>query len=57
VWVGENFLFGRERTGTFTLLRTLGEDRGFRTEKIEPVRYKDFVVSSTRVRHLWLRAR
>ena len=52
VWVGENFLFGRERTGTFTLLRTIGEDRGFRTEKIEPVRYKGFVVSSTRVRHL-----
>jgi riboflavin kinase/FMN adenylyltransferase len=52
VWVGENFLFGRERRGTFTLLRALGEDRGFRTEKIEPVRYKDFVVSSTRVRHL-----
>ena len=52
VWVGENFLFGRDRKGTFTLLRALGEDRGFRTEKIEPVRYKDFVVSSTRVRHL-----
>lgn len=52
VWVGENFLFGRDRTGTFTLLRALGEDRGFRVEKIEPVRYKDFVVSSTRVRHL-----
>src|SRR5262245_12119725 len=52
VWVGENFLFGRDRRGTFTLLRALGEDRGFRTEKIEPVRYKDFVVSSTRVRHL-----
>ncbi len=52
VWVGENFLFGRDRAGTFTLLRALGEDRGFRTEKIEPVRYKDFVVSSTRVRHL-----
>jgi len=52
VWVGENFLFGRERRGTFTLLRALGEDRGFRTDKIEPVRYKDFVVSSTRVRHL-----
>ena len=52
VWVGENFLFGRERTGTFTLLRALGEDSGFRTEKIEPVRYKDFVVSSSRVRHL-----
>jgi len=52
VWVGENFLFGRDRSGTFTLLRALGEDRGFRTEKIDPVRYKDFVVSSTRVRHL-----
>jgi riboflavin kinase/FMN adenylyltransferase len=52
VWVGANFLFGRDRSGTFTLLRALGEDRGFRVEKIEPVRYKDFVVSSTRVRHL-----
>jgi riboflavin kinase/FMN adenylyltransferase len=52
VWVGENFLFGRDRAGTFTLLRALGEDRGFRTEKIDPVRYKDFVVSSTRIRHL-----
>lgn len=52
VWVGANFLFGRDRAGTFTLLKALGEDRGFRTEKIDPVRYKDFVVSSTRVRHL-----
>lgn len=52
VWVGANFLFGRERAGTFTLLRALGEDRGFRVETIEPVLYKDFVVSSTRVRHL-----
>ena len=52
ICVGANFLFGRERSGTFTLLRALGEDRGFRTEKIEPVRYKDFVVSSTRIRHL-----
>jgi len=52
VWVGANFLFGRDRSGTFTLLRAIGEDRGFRVEKIEPVRYKEFVVSSTRVRHL-----
>lgn len=52
VWVGANFLFGRDRTGTFTLLRALGEDRGFRVEKIDPVLYKDFVVSSTRIRHL-----
>jgi len=52
VWVGANFLFGRDRSGTFTLLRALGEDHGFRAEKIEPVFYKDFVVSSTRIRHL-----
>jgi riboflavin kinase/FMN adenylyltransferase len=52
VWVGENFLFGRDRTGTFTLLRALGQDRGFRTEKIDPVLYKDFVASSSRVRRL-----
>jgi len=52
VWVGANFLFGRDRSGTFTLLKALGEDRGFRVDKIDPVRFKDFVVSSTRVRHL-----
>jgi riboflavin kinase/FMN adenylyltransferase len=51
-WVGENFLFGRDRTGTFTLLRALGEDKGFHTEKIDPVFYKDFVISSSRVRRL-----
>jgi riboflavin kinase/FMN adenylyltransferase len=52
VWVGENFLFGRDRIGTFTLLRALGQDKGFRTEKIDPVFYKDFVISSSRVRRL-----
>jgi len=52
VWVGANFLFGRDRTGTFTLLRTLGARHGFRAEKIDPVRYKEFVVSSTRIRRL-----
>lgn len=52
VWVGANFVFGRDRTGTYTLLKALGEDRGFRADKIDPVRFKDFVVSSTRVRHL-----
>jgi riboflavin kinase/FMN adenylyltransferase len=52
VWVGANFLFGRDRAGTFNLLRTLGARFGFNAEKIDPVRYKDFVVSSTRVRRL-----
>ncbi|HEY7289597.1 MAG TPA: bifunctional riboflavin kinase/FAD synthetase [Vicinamibacterales bacterium] len=52
VWVGANFLFGHERAGNFTMLRTLGARYGFKAEKIDPVRYKDFVVSSTRVRRL-----
>jgi len=52
VWVGANFLFGRDRAGTFTVLRGLGARYGFRAEKIDAVRYKDFVVSSTRVRRL-----
>jgi riboflavin kinase/FMN adenylyltransferase len=52
VWVGADFLFGRDRTGNFTLLRALGGRAGFRAEKIDPVRYKEFVVSSTRIRRL-----
>jgi riboflavin kinase/FMN adenylyltransferase len=52
VWVGANFLFGHDRSGNFSLLRTLGVRYGFKAEKIDPIRYKDFVVSSTRIRRL-----
>jgi riboflavin kinase / FMN adenylyltransferase len=52
VWVGANFLFGRNRSGNFSMLRLLGSRYGFKAEKIDPVRYKDFVVSSTRIRRL-----
>jgi riboflavin kinase/FMN adenylyltransferase len=52
VWVGANFLFGHDRGGNFSTLRTLGQRYGFRADKIDPVRYKEFVVSSTRVRRL-----
>jgi riboflavin kinase/FMN adenylyltransferase len=52
VWVGANFLFGHDRAGNFSLLRTLGARFGFRAEKIDPVRYREFVVSSTRIRRL-----
>jgi riboflavin kinase/FMN adenylyltransferase len=57
VWVGANFLFGHGRSGNFSLLRTLGQQYGFRADKIDPVRYKDFVVSSTRIRRLVAEAR
>jgi riboflavin kinase/FMN adenylyltransferase len=52
VWVGANFLFGHDRTGNFSLLRALGGQYGFKAEKIDPIRYKEFVVSSTRIRRL-----
>ena len=52
VWVGSNFLFGHDRSGNFSQLRTLGGRYGFVVEKIDPVRYKEFVVSSTRIRRL-----
>ena len=52
VWVGANFLFGHDRAGNFSMLRALGSQYGFKAEKIDPVRYKDFVVSSTRIRRL-----
>jgi len=52
VWVGADFLFGRNRTGTFSLLRTLGQQWGYRAEKVEPVRSRDFIISSTRIRRL-----
>lgn len=52
VWVGADFLFGRDRSGNFSLLRALGAQYGFRVEKIDPIRYKEFVVSSTRIRRL-----
>jgi riboflavin kinase/FMN adenylyltransferase len=52
VWVGANFLFGHERSGNFSVLRTLGQRYGFRADMIDPVRYKEFVVSSTRIRRL-----
>src|SRR5688572_21387711 len=52
VWVGADFLFGRDRAGNFSVLRTLGQQYGFRVEKIDAVRYKEFVVSSTRIRRL-----
>jgi len=52
VWVGVNFLFGHDRAGNLSVLRSLGARYGFRAETIDAVRYKDFVVSSTRIRRL-----
>jgi riboflavin kinase/FMN adenylyltransferase len=52
VWVGADFVFGHDRAGNLSTLRHLGSRYGFRAEAIEPVRYKEFVVSSSRARQL-----
>jgi riboflavin kinase/FMN adenylyltransferase len=52
VWVGANFLFGHDRSGDFSKLRALGERYGFAARMIEPVLFKESVVSSSRVRTL-----
>jgi riboflavin kinase/FMN adenylyltransferase len=45
-------VFGHDRAGNATKLRQLGARYGFTAEAIEPVRYKEFVVSSSRARRL-----
>jgi riboflavin kinase/FMN adenylyltransferase len=52
VWVGANFLFGHDRSGDYARLRLLGSRHGFRAEKIDPVRVRESVVSSSRIRRL-----
>jgi riboflavin kinase/FMN adenylyltransferase len=50
VHVGENFRFGRGRTGDLTLLRELGERHGFEVVRVAPVRAGGETVSSSAVR-------
>jgi len=52
VWVGANFLFGRDRSGNFPLLREEGARHGFAARKVDSVQYAGQVVSSTRIRGL-----
>lgn len=52
VWVGASFLFGHDRSGNVSVLQALGARYGFRAETIDPVRHKEIVVSSSRVRRL-----
>lgn len=51
VLVGENFRFGAQRSGDFTVLSSLGEELGFRTHKVPLFRDAVGPYSSSRVRH------
>ncbi len=48
--VGENFVFGKGRSGTVQDLIELGAEAGFSVEAIAPVMIGQYVVSSTRIR-------
>jgi riboflavin kinase/FMN adenylyltransferase len=50
VAVGEDFRFGRRRSGDSALLARLGEQAGFSFEAVAPVRVGGLPVSSSRVR-------
>jgi riboflavin kinase / FMN adenylyltransferase len=50
VFVGENFCFGAQKSGTPEVLRALGEELGFTTNFLSPVRYRHEIVSSSAIR-------
>lgn len=50
--VGEDFRFGKDRSGDVDLLRQLGDILGFRVETIDLVHSEEAPVSSSRVRSL-----
>jgi riboflavin kinase / FMN adenylyltransferase len=52
VWVGTNFAFGHERSGTVETLAALGREHGFGVQVVAPVIDGGRPVSSTRVRGL-----
>lgn len=50
IFVGEQWVFGRQRAGNVALLRTLGAEFGFEVSGVPAVEIDGEVVSSTRIR-------
>lgn len=50
LYIGYDYAFGKKRAGNFELLSALGDEIGFRVERIDPVMVGGAVVSSTRIR-------
>ncbi len=50
MWVGTNFLFGKGRKGDIKLLRELRIKKGFELHVVEPVKFENEIISSTRIR-------
>jgi len=54
IYVGPNFAFGHRREGSFSLLKEIGEEKGFIVGKIPQVQFRGTRVSSTAVRQALL---
>lgn len=52
VIIGENFRFGRDRTGDIAALKALAGSRDFTIRSVPPVRHRGRVVSSSLIRRL-----
>ncbi len=50
IYVGSNFVFGKQRRGNLELLQRLGEELGFATFGVDEVLHRGQPVSSTRIR-------
>jgi riboflavin kinase/FMN adenylyltransferase len=50
VVAGEDWRFGKDRTGDMDLLTALGDEMGLRAQKVRGVSYEGLSVSSTRIR-------
>ncbi|HIO93494.1 MAG TPA: bifunctional riboflavin kinase/FAD synthetase [Leucothrix mucor] len=48
--VGDDFRFGKQRTGDFKLLQTMGADAGMEVQNTPTCEYKNERISSTRIR-------
>lgn len=57
IYVGSDFRFGKGREGNVEYLRGLGDELGFRVIHVEPITYKNVVVSSTLIRELLIKGR
>lgn len=50
--IGENFLFGRNSKGDKRILKNLGREYGFSLNVVQPLKIKNKIISSTRIRRL-----
>ncbi len=57
IFIGENYLFSREREGDVTFLRKMGASLGFEVEGVLPLRIGGDIVSSTRIRESLLKGK